>query len=905
MRIRNLFFFVPLLALLTGTAKAQTEILPTEGFENDMNGWSFVGKSPAYGVLSADFFHTDYYSFRFKGSDTDYGYLISPAFDAGQVGVHVQFWHSTGYNSFSEFMVGYSMTDDDPFSFTWSALISSVVTWRLCEKDFPAGVKHVAIAFPMGYSHLFVDDISITTSSCAMPSVPVVQDVNANSVTVGWTGTANQLKYSSMDSYGFESGFDSWTMVGSGNSWLLSDDPAFEDLLSLESHNGSFCVGTELKANTYNKYLVSPEITLGGSITFFVEGYLDDGDELKDHHREVSPYAFKVMYSITGLDPDDFSDVDNEVYEVDEQTWKKYTIDLGSLSGNGYVAICPVFNSNNLKPDSEETKYYLFVDDITLYSHPGNVTVTGSSYTISSLTPETQYAVQLKGDCEDWTEPLYVATLPNGGVSEYRFVNHGAWSEPTNWENWYMPQGENDIVVLNARAKVPSNHIAKAGTITIGTNGSLTIADGGQLKHSILNYQITNNRKVVMEKNITGYTTPSGRDNYKLLAFPTTANIGINSTSTGIGSFASSENNNVFDLYKFDQSEDIEWINYEQPVNPEHPTIPDHPFTQIESCVGYLYANAESRKCSFNIYSLTPSNTTVNKTLVYSEGKAFSGWNLIGNPFACNAYVTNGETQVPFYRMNAAGDAIVLAAADNGGNVIAPMEGIFVQAGANLNAVTFTTTEPGNYTEGLFDFTVRKALSRTEGSLDRARVKFGEGQNMGHLDLMADPNRLYIPLEGNAMSVVYSQPVGELPINFEAASDETFVLGFTNKAEDLAYCHLIDNLTGVDVDLLQHHEYTFNAKVSDYPSRFRVVFVAKDSEDIAEGSETFAFNSYGNWIIANEGLATLQVVDMQGRIISNETIEGCVSKTIHAVPGVYVLRLVNGENVKVQKIIIK
>ena len=40
-------------------------------------------------------------------------------------------------------------------------------------------------------------------------------------------------------------------------------------------------------------------------------------------------------------------------------------------------------------------------------------------------------------------------------------------------------------------------------------------------------------------------------------------------------------------------------------------------------------------------------------------------------------------------------------------------------------------------------------------------------------------------------------------------------------------------------------------------------------------------------------------------IISSETVNGSVSKSTQAVSGVYMLRLINGENVKVQKIVVK
>jgi hypothetical protein len=299
---------------------------------------------------------------------------------------------------------------------------------------------------------------------------------------------------------------------------------------------------------------------------------------------------------------------------------------------------------------------------------------------------------------------------------------------------------------------------------------------------------------------------------------------------------------------------------------------------------------------------LNPTNVDVAVSLDYTAGNGFAGWNLIGNPYACNAYFTDNR---PFYRMveTAEGSEIVLASPENGGNVIAPMEGIFVQAtGTNQEAV-FTSNEPQNIGNGLVDFTLRKANTRTNARIDRTRIMFGEGSNMSHLDLMSDPNRLYFPIDDKAMAVVYSQPVGELPLNLEVATDGTFVLGFECRIEDLAYCHLIDNLTGTDIDLLQQPEYTFEGRKTDYASRFRVVFATGSSVD----GDSFAFiNSMGNLsIFGIEGNATVQVIDMLGRVLSSEQFSGSYEKKLNVAPGVYVLRLINGNDVKVQKMIVK
>ena len=91
---------------------------------------------------------------------------------------------------------------------------------------------------------------------------------------------------------------------------------------------------------------------------------------------------------------------------------------------------------------------------------------------------------------------------------------------------------------------------------------------------------------------------------------------------------------------------------------------------------------------------------------------------------------------------------------------------------------------------------------------------------------------------------------------------------------------------------------------TEYASRFKQM-LSTICEDADGDNETFAFYSNGNWIIANEGEATLQVIDITGRILSSETVNGSVSKAIHTAAGVYVLRLINSNDVKTQKIVIK
>ena len=47
------------------------------------------------------------------------------------------------------------------------------------------------------------------------------------------------------------------------------------------------------------------------------------------------------------------------------------------------------------------------------------------------------------------------------------------------------------------------------------------------------------------------------------------------------------------------------------------------------------------------------------------------------------------------------------------------------------------------------------------------------------------------------------------------------------------------------------------------------------------------------------------MIDLNGRIISSEEIHGSMSKHMETVPGVYMLRLITGDKVKVQKIVVR
>ena len=143
-----------------------------------------------------------------------------------------------------------------------------------------------------------------------------------------------------------------------------------------------------------------------------------------------------------------------------------------------------------------------------------------------------------------------------------------------------------------------------------------------------------------------------------------------------------------------------------------------------------------------------------------------------------------------------------------------------------------------------------------------------------------------------------------MPLNFLVAKNGTYTLSFELENLDLDYLHLIDNMTGADVDLMSTPSYSFEGKADDYESRFRLVF--SNYEDADDDNVHFAYYADGEIRIVSDACnASLQVVDMTGRVVVSRQGDAMNRvSTSGMTPGVYVLRLVDGENVKTQKIVV-
>ena len=391
------------------------------------------------------------------------------------------------------------------------------------------------------------------------------------------------------------------------------------------------------------------------------------------------------------------------------------------------------------------------------------------------------------------------------------FDTDGNWNVASNWSGNTVPTAGSDVAIV-ANATVPSGYTANAGDITL--YGTLTIADGGQLIH--------NNADVVatVKKDITGYNGGTGK--WYMIASPIDDNLAAGSVANLV--------DGTYDLYQLDQSKATEeWCNYKA-----------NTFT-IDNQKGYLYANNANVTLEFT-GNLKPSNANVAVDLAYTSGNRIAGYNLVGNPFPCNAYANKA-----YYAMNAAGTNFE---AKTTSDAIAPCTGVVVCATGTGQSVTFSKTAPdASINKGSLQIALAETSTRTAVVLDNAFVSFNE-EELGKFVFNSDNACIYLSKNGKDYAVANAEMTGEMPLNFKAANEGTYTLSVEPKDVEMNYLHLVDKLTGDDIDLLATPIYTFEAKASDNANRFRLVFAANDVDEYSE-STNFAYFNGSEWVISH------------------------------------------------------
>ena len=695
-------------------------------------------------------------------------------------------------------------------------------------------------------------------------------------------------------------GWDNSVTSNDSYKWLVGEGSGYGSGGVTTAANGSYnaLYYTGSSGKTATAWLITPTMDLTGvtdaklSFNYCNPSWSGGIYELKVNYR-VDEGEWQLL----------------KTYNTAQESWNLETITLSGMAANYQIGF-------SIKGYNSDYGYGVGIDDVKVFSPvPAGewadvaTNVTETSYPLTDLTAGTKYDVRVKGNCGGEYSDVYSFTTYDNNTKIFK--TDGNWNVAGNWDGG-IPENTTQNVIIRANVTIPNGTLAMANTITFEgtTTPTLTIADGGQLQH--------NNSSTItatVKKNITGYgatfnSETNNNSTYYLIAPP------FNKTIYQNNSDETNLRTGTYDLYQWNRNASLEWVYY---------GANNTNSLSMNRGTGYLYANQEDTEITFTGSILSSANSqsqTVYYTAPTAGSTEYSDWNLIGNPFVCNAYLVSAATSgtaLPYYKLNAAGNA---TEAVSNGAAITPMQGIFYQApsdGGASQTVYFTRTAPETSTGPKGNLNILMSNTNTRGSsvIDNAIISFGNPNTLGKLNLFASDARVFIPQDGKNYAVAYAESnEGEMPLNFKAEKNGAYTLSFTAEEVDFSYLHLIDKMTGEDIDLLAGAStlrgssgtagsatYTFNAKTTDYATRFRLVFATSSSSE----DNNFGFiNGSGNLCIFGiEGTATLQVIDVTGRILSSETFSGSYEKRINAAPGVYVVRLINGSKIKTQKIVLQ
>lgn len=236
------------------------------------------------------------------------------------------------------------------------------------------------------------------------------------------------------------------------------------------------------------------------------------------------------------------------------------------------------------------------------------------------------------------------------------FISDGDWDETANWRGNAVPtDGSN--VVIRAACTIPNGAVVQANSITLGENGSLTIADGGQLI-------LPNNTSVqatVQNSTVASAETKDYVTQWNAIASPV--------NNVAISSFVRGTHN----VYRYNEPT-VYWQEYRNSANS---------FNYLQNGRGYIYRSTEGGiEFTSDVITGDEDGLVTCPDLSYAcDIDKYLGFNLIGNPFTHDITWSNLTTKT---NISDAGFFLLCAngqwAAQTTTGTIGPMQAFIIQA---------------------------------------------------------------------------------------------------------------------------------------------------------------------------------------------------------------------------------
>ena len=376
---------------------------------------------------------------------SDYYSTQSASIDAGEtlsftVTPSSTSW-SYGHAMWVDWNKDYEFTSDERMAYTTSTATGDWTGSFEVPDNTPAGdyrlrVIHLYNSNPTdacmsgqyGEAEDYKLTVLVSSNNCPTPTITDITTTSSTATIITDSEADNfNVRYrefveSTSTTYDFEDGWQGWTAIQGTNgtsphNWMHNTEytayssngnvidlttsgyNSSEGFMLSESYISAPTSGGTATGAVYpDNYLISPQIRLGGSMTFYASGRTTDCYE-----------KFTVMVSPTT----NISDFEATSFTVtlNSQTYTQYTVDLSEYSGMGYV----IFHHYDCTD-----QHLLKIDNVTIVA-PSIQWQTANDLTITGLESATTYEVQVQGNCggedgvSNWSE---VATFTTFGGLE-------------------------------------------------------------------------------------------------------------------------------------------------------------------------------------------------------------------------------------------------------------------------------------------------------------------------------------------------------------------------------------------------------------------------------------------------------------------------------------------------------
>ncbi len=333
---------------------------------------------------------------------------------------------------------------------------------------------------------------------------------------------------------------------------------------------------------------------------------------------------------------------------------------------------------------------------------------------------------------------------------------------------------------------------------------------------------------------------------------------------------------------------------------------------------GYLvnYLNDVTRNFTavLNVADISKSGLTRTAT-------AYSGWNLLGNPFTSALVWNTGWTMsniaslAKIWNENGASYSDIPA-----GEIIPATQGFMVQVTAGTGSLTIPATARTHSSQAWYKSTgdpyiKLKANDLAGQTFQESVITFDAQATVGY-DAGFDSHFLpgYAPqfysvegeehLSTNVLPGMDSQTT--IPFNFIKTDGADYTIEAVQIDNVSAQVYLTDLKTNQTKNLTENTVYSFTSLASDAPARFLLSFSNVGIETKEPGNN--GIYVYNNTIcINNPGESIIEVYNMIGQkmVAEKSHNEPLYQIKLHPVTGYYLVRVITGQKVFAEKVFVK